>query len=408
VSVARTNNKEKETLVLNSIRKEVNEKFAETDSLFVGINEYSKSNLLLALGAKNPTLMTLLVNPTTQRISKKPEEEKLLLLYLGETSSSETQKANPTAVDYTIKALEKEVSSLGPEEKLYIGSREYSRDELLLALSGRDPLIMEHIVIPASKSFFEKEEYKELLLGYLQKQNQNKKSPPRNISLGQENEKKICLLINPRFDRASNFSYAWSVALIPALKSMGWDVITIGNREVRRLEVERAIEERNPELIIFYDHGKPDSLMGARTEPVFNIENARRLKDREVYTTACLSALDLGKAAARIGSKVYWGSSKPIMLTTTSNWVFKRHQNAGILRKIMAPQLSWDDAFDYAYKVGDNLVKFLIGEGKPLESSAILNNNNGLTAYVREKKRVPEGEEKESRLPSCFRIFSPR
>jgi hypothetical protein len=49
---------------------------------------------------------------------------------------------------------------------------------------------MEYLVTPASKSFFEKEEYKELLLGYLQEQNQNKKSPPRNISLGQENGKK--------------------------------------------------------------------------------------------------------------------------------------------------------------------------------------------------------------------------
>jgi hypothetical protein len=169
---------------------------------------------------------------------------------------------------------------------------------------------------------------------------------------------------------------------------MGWDVITIGNREVRRSEVESAIEERNPELIIFYDHGKPDSLMGARREPVFTIENARLLKNREVYTTACLSALELGKEAVRRGSKVYWGSSKPVMLTTTSNWAFKRHLNDGILRKIMAPQLSWDDAFDHAYKVGENIVKFFLGEGKPLEASSVINNNNGLTAYVGEKKRL--------------------
>ena len=325
MSATKKNNKEKAALVLDAIRKEVDEEFAETDSLFIGMDEYPKSTLLLALDEKNPTLMTLLVDPATQRIDKRPEEEKLLLLYLGENSSSETQgqRANPTSVD----------------------GREYLRDELLL----------------------------------------DKKSPPKNISLG--NEKKTCLLINPLFnhDKATIYTHAWSVALIPVLKAKGWDVTNIGDREVRKAEVERAIEERNPELIIFYDHGGPNSLWGSRAEAVFNTGNASLFKDREVYTSACLSALVLGKEAVKRGCKAYWGSFTPVILTTRYDWVFRVHQNDGILEKLMTPQLSWYDAFDHTFKVGEALIKFLLAKGKPLEAVSTISNNNGLRVYVGEK-----------------------
>jgi hypothetical protein len=106
------NNKEKELLVLGAIRKEVDEKFAETDSLLIGADEYPKSTLLRALDAKNPTLMTLVVNPAMKRLSKKPEEEKLLLLYLGENNGGgeiQGQRANPTSIDHRIKDLKKKV-----------------------------------------------------------------------------------------------------------------------------------------------------------------------------------------------------------------------------------------------------------------------------------------------------------
>jgi len=334
MSVAGKNNKEKEAIVLSAIRKEVDEDFAETDSIFIGMDEYPKSTLLLAIDEKSPTLMTLLVDPATQRIDKKPEEEKLLLLYLGETSSSETQgqRANPTSVD----------------------GREYLRGELLL----------------------------------------DKKFPPRNISLG--NEKKTCLLINPVFDPVSKNTCAWSVALIPVLKAKGWDVTTIGGgevqgeiekREVRRAEVERAIEERNPELIIFYGHGGPDRLMGSGTKAVFSIGNAKLFKDREVYTNSCLSAIILGKKAVRMGCKAYWGSIIPVFLPPLSGWAFRMHQNDGILEKIMTPQLSWGDAFDHTFKVGEALIKFLLAKGKPLEAFMTLSNNNGLRVYVGEEKK---------------------
>jgi hypothetical protein len=50
------NNKEKELLVLGAIRKEVDEKFAETDSLLIGADEYPKSTLLRATRRKEPNV----------------------------------------------------------------------------------------------------------------------------------------------------------------------------------------------------------------------------------------------------------------------------------------------------------------------------------------------------------------
>jgi hypothetical protein len=177
---------------------------------------------------------------------------------------------------------------------------------------------------------------------------------------------------------------------------------------VRRSEVERAVEEKNPELIIFYDHGRSDSLRGSRKEFIVDLDNMRILKDREVYTHACLSALVLGKEAVKKGCKVYWGLTRLGILSTITPWAFRRHANDGILTKIMEPQRSWDYAFDHAYKVGNNLVPFLFGIGRPLDAAATLHNNNALTVYLREKKREPEGEGRKSRLPRRSRIFSYR
>lgn len=397
-----------ERLTMDAMRKEVNEKFAETDALFIGMQEYSKRELLTAFESKDPMLMSLLVDPTAKRIKSRPDELSLMTLYAGAGASAGASAGagssaigNEQMVNLTINALSKEVKTLGPKEKFYMGGQEYSRDQLLLALEQKDPVLMQNLVIPASK-MFGKDEYRHLLLGYLEGGGQQQ----LGIPLPEQSQgSKRALLINPRFDRASEYSYRWSTFLPPVLRANKWSVVSIGNRNVSRGEVERAIRENNPQLVIFYDHGKPAKLMGSRAEAVFDIGNADLLKDRDVYTVACLSAIELGKECVRKGCRMFWGESKPIMLTTTWNWTFRRHLNDGILMKIMFPSLTWDDCFDHEYKLGDDLVKFLLGKGRPLEASSVINNNSGLTAIVRGERKI-KAKEEEKKRPPCFGIFS--
>jgi hypothetical protein len=161
------NNAEK--LILDAAKKEVREEFTERDALFIGMQEYQKPGLLLALESRDPTLMTLLVTPSVERIGGKPEEEELLSLYVGE-SNSKTKKGSIKSpiepIEYTIDSLLNEVKFLGPNEKLYIDGKEYSRDNLLLALEKKEPFLMQHLVIPASRKAFGEEEYRKLLLGH--------------------------------------------------------------------------------------------------------------------------------------------------------------------------------------------------------------------------------------------------
>ncbi|MEM2374412.1 MAG: hypothetical protein QXI11_08245, partial [Thermoproteota archaeon] len=124
------------------------------------------------------------------------------------------------------------------------------------------------------------------------------------------------VLIAPVFDDVTAYSYDWSREVEKLLLENGYNVLSLSGRPLRRDEVEEALKSRPNAIIIFYDHGREDSLLASQTENAIDMKNAHLLRGRECYTLACSSASGLGVEAYRNGCLAYWGYTREFGFTT--------------------------------------------------------------------------------------------
>jgi hypothetical protein len=110
-----------------------------------------------------------------------------------------------------------------------------------------------------------------------------------------------------------------------------------------RAKVEAKIRSLNPDLVVFYDHGDEESLIGADGGPCLDVDNAALLAGREVYTLACLSAKRLGVEAWRKGCKAYWGYVEEFGFTLDELDAFEELAGIGLLARVLQG-MSWADA----------------------------------------------------------------
>jgi len=143
----------------------------------------------------------------------------------------------------------------------------------------------------------------------------------------------IALVIRPRFDDATDYSYRWAGELVDAL-SRKFTVVDIGNRRVTRAEVEATIKSRDPVIIVFYNHGTEDAWWGSPSEKIIDTNNVDLLSGRIVYTMACLTGEKLGTVAWRKKCKVYVGYTEPFGFTVYDEEKFKIAANSGMIAYI--------------------------------------------------------------------------
>ena len=96
----------------------------------------------------------------------------------------------------------------------------------------------------------------------------------------------LAILVAPRFDDASSYSYDWSREVKKMLEEKGFQVIDIGGRPLSRAEVEKALTENPNTLFIFYNHGNEDCIWASQTEKAVDKDNVQLLASRECYTMA--------------------------------------------------------------------------------------------------------------------------
>ena len=121
---------------------------------------------------------------------------------------------------------------------------------------------------------------------------------------------KDILLISPKFDFATEVSF---------------DIYEIAKKELNAkvcLEVEDAVREKfekslkDISLIGFWDHGNKDSLVGNDRNALVDAKNAYLLKDKEIFTLACLSSKELGRLAVKEGALLWQGYNAPVVVTS--------------------------------------------------------------------------------------------
>ena len=137
------------------------------------------------------------------------------------------------------------------------------------------------------------------------------------------------VLVAPRFDEATEYTYAWSQRLKELLFSTGWRIEEVGGGRASRREVEQLLE-RSPGLpFLFYDHGSEDALWGSEGEAVVDLKNAGLLANRVIYAVACLSAKKLGAVAHSVYGAVYIGYAREFAFNPREEVLFCEAANSG-------------------------------------------------------------------------------
>jgi hypothetical protein len=191
---------------------------------------------------------------------------------------------------------------------------------------------------------------------------------------------KVAILIAPKFDTATNFSYDWSREVKVGLEQKGYTVIDIGGRQVSRAEVEKALKENPNVIYIHYDHGSEDAHWGSETEAVVDLKNVSLLGQREVYCMNCLSAKKLGVEAYKNGALAYYGYVEVFSFSTEALDEFREFANSGL--KFRLEGKTWEESLQLAKELADELCQKLVEAGKYIASVLLKQDADALRCYT--------------------------
>nr|NIM45686.1 hypothetical protein [Nitrososphaeria archaeon] len=186
----------------------------------------------------------------------------------------------------------------------------------------------------------------------------------------------------PKFDSVTEYSSRWNGEIMDYIREKGVSIESLLKDDAVRSKVEAALQEHPGEAFVFYDHGDKDCLVGNDRTPVIDLRNVGLLRDRIVYTLACLSAKILGYEAHRRGCKTYWGYTEVFAFTSDALDEFKESANIGL--KLWADdgfKSHWNVYLEGAKQRFTELVDQLLEEGKPFAAMIMRRNRDVLVCY---------------------------
>ena len=192
-----------------------------------------------------------------------------------------------------------------------------------------------------------------------------------------------CLVIRPRFDLVTSISFEWCGEVVGWLRDAGFGVIDLAEGDAVRGRVEAAVEEYDPSLVVFYDHGDENGLLqqGGRGY-VVDKRNDHILSGREVFTLACSWGRDGGIHAWRKGAKAVWCYIDVFAFTSEALDEFRRFANSGLRFRLEGR--SWKECLQLARQLAGELCRKLIEEGKYLSAVILQEDADALRCYTDE------------------------
>lgn len=167
---------------------------------------------------------------------------------------------------------------------------------------------------------------------------------------------------------------------IDTLQKAGATVIDLPAEKALRKNVDKSCREHPDAMLIFYDHGNEDLLMGNDGIPVIDLDNVDLLSNREVYTMACLSAKTLGVIAyVDHKCKSFWGSVDVVSLTTDAIESFKEAFNYGLIQRLKG--LSWKECLESTKEKMAEIINRLIEAGKLIAATCLSYDRDILVCY---------------------------
>ena len=109
--------------------------------------------------------------------------------------------------------------------------------------------------------------------------------------------------IIPLFDTPTQYSSKWAHNVLDQ-----YEIVDLSDNKATRQEVEKAIQENNPEFVVFSNHGSEDTLFAqGGQEGVFDLKNVYLMEGRSIYTLACLAGKELLPKMVTEGALAAWG-----------------------------------------------------------------------------------------------------
>jgi len=151
------------------------------------------------------------------------------------------------------------------------------------------------------------------------------------------------LVIAPRFDQPTQYSFKWVQKL---LEQLNVPYEPLFEDDATRENFEGKVGGHD--IVVFYDHGDNVGLYAQGGQSyVIDKKNDKLLKDKIVYTMACLWGSDGGIDAWKKGAKVVWAYKDVFAFTIYDEELFMECANYGLILYFTEGG-SWEEIYQKA------------------------------------------------------------
>lgn len=153
------------------------------------------------------------------------------------------------------------------------------------------------------------------------------------------------MMIRPRFDDATNFSFLWAENLLDQIKPFVTVKYDFKESEAARLNYEQNVKD--VDLVAFYDHGDEHGLVqNGGSGYVIDNENNEFLKNKIIYTMACLWSSNGGVDTWKKGAEAVFGYFEVFGFTTVEEHLFMEAANSGLVYRVETGA-GWKEVFEF-------------------------------------------------------------
>jgi len=204
------------------------------------------------------------------------------------------------------------------------------------------------------------------------------------------------IIFVPKFDRATEYSYIWGLEIEAYSREKGHENINLLVADAVKEKLEEAFTKNPDAHLVFYDHGNEDCLWGNNRKHVVDLTNNFILKNKEVFTMACLSSKKLGADSYLRYGTTYWGSYETISFTTDAVEDFGLALNFPIKLR-MDGESDWNVIMDKTLIHDNEVIDTMIGHGKIFAAALMRENRDARRVWT--DKTPPSDEDSDS---TCF------
>jgi len=216
------------------------------------------------------------------------------------------------------------------------------------------------------------------------------------------------IFCNPRFDHATQYSYAWCLEVEEYAKDKEHELIILNIEDAVKEKVEQALQNNPSACFCFYDHGNEDCLWGNNDKHVIDLTNNILFRNREVYTMACLSAKRLGADSYLRYKTVYWGSYELISFTTDALEEFQKALNYGIKLRLNG-ETDWNEIMDKTKIHDTEVIDEMISKGKIFAAALMRENRDARRVWTDKTPPSDEDSNSDCKLRSfLLKVFGQR